>query len=135
VNLFPFTTPKHSMSFFFRRVVHTNSETWPPLANTWSLMSIFPLLWNRQTIENHLIILVRQSFGSTEPLGTAPIINLQYELLITRIIRSVDTVKQTPLRLTQIQNPELCGENAATSSCSIFMDTLIIGTVLSTMLM
>jgi hypothetical protein len=60
------------------------------------------------------IIGVGQSFGSTEPPGTAPNINVQYEFLITRIIRSVESVKQGPLRLTQQQilhqNGEQCIE-------------------------
>jgi len=66
-------------------------------------MIIFPPLWNRQIIDNHLIIRVGQSFGSTELIGTAPNINLHYELLIIRIIRSVESVKQRQLHLTQIQ--------------------------------
>jgi len=36
-------------------------------------------------------------------MGTAPNINLQYELLIIRIIRSIESVKQRQLHLTQIQ--------------------------------
>jgi len=64
-------------------------------------MITFPPLWNHQIIDNHLIIGVGQSFGSTEPIGTAPNINLQYELLIIRIVRSVESVKQRELRLLQ----------------------------------
>jgi len=38
-------------------------------------MIIVPPVWNRKVVENHWTILLRQSFGSTEPLGTAPNIN------------------------------------------------------------
>jgi hypothetical protein len=94
-------------------------------SHSWLSSHIF---FNRLIIENHRTIGLRQSFGRPEPIGTAPNINLQYELLITRIIRCVETVKQRPLRLTQIQillqNGEECGENPKTSSYNIFIDRL-----------
>ena len=103
LNSFPAPSCFHCRSFCLRRVFQPDSESWASISNTQPFIIIFPPLWNRQIIDNHLIIRVGQSFGSTEPIGTAPNINLQQALLIIRIIRSVEQVKQRQLRLTQIQ--------------------------------
>ena len=124
MNLFPATSCIFFTSFCLRRLVHLNSVMAASIKYV-VIHGYLPLPWNLQIIEKRFKIELRQTFGSTEPLGTAPNIHLQYELLITRIVRRVELVKQRPLRANQIQillqHPELCGQNPETSSFSSFI--------------